>query len=50
VREALGVRGVAGIERSLASGSYGLYAAVEDIGGREECEAGVVVLVMCGDA
>ena len=44
--EALRVSGVRGIERSLARGAYGLHAAVEDISGYEECQAGMVVLVV----
>jgi hypothetical protein len=46
VREPLGVRVVRGVERRLAHGAHFLDASVEDIGRREECEAGVMVLVV----
>jgi hypothetical protein len=46
VREALGVRGVGVIKRSLPSSTYGLDTTVEDVSGREECKPGVVVLVV----
>ena len=46
VREALGVLGVRGIEGGLARGADGLDATEEDVGGREEREARVMVLVV----
>ena len=46
VGEALGVGGVAGVERSLACGSDDRDAAVEDVGWGEEREARVVMVVI----
>jgi hypothetical protein len=46
VRKALWVRDVGGVERSLARGTYDLYATAKDVGGREECEAGMMVFVV----
>ena len=46
VREALGGRGVREVERDLARGGDHLHAPEEDVGGREEREARVVMVVV----
>ena len=46
VGEARWVQGVGGVERFLADGVHGWHALEEDVGGREEREAGMVMVVV----
>jgi hypothetical protein len=43
-----GVQGAGGVKRSLPGGMHGTNAVEEDVGGREEREPGVLMVILVG--